>query len=164
MSATLTDVQFLALHRLWLTAGPEPIVAALRIMNADPENFIPKDPGPRWSVGQTVVEVTKGSRHNDVAHDVVITKLGKVWAYYGDRGERFDMETGEIDGGEYSSPGYVYPSRPDYEEAKALEDAWDRLRSLTGYAGARRSPDLTSRDVLAFLALAENPDDDPEEA
>jgi hypothetical protein len=47
------------------------------------------------------------------------------------REDRFDIETGRIDGGGYTTPGDVYPSREAYEEKVLNDQCWEHLKKLT---------------------------------
>jgi hypothetical protein len=117
-----------------------------------------------WAVGQKIVEVTHtwSRPPKPIIHEGVIEKIGKRWAAYrigSNRASRFDMDDGEIDGGEYASPGRVYADMAAYEEALARAEALDELRQLIGYGRDRLAPTLKAADVRAFIALAKGPDE-----
>lgn len=113
-----------------------------------------------WTVGQAVVEVTKTLRHEPSIGSATVTKVGKKWASLSTYG-RFSLATGQIDGGGYSSPGRVYPTREAYDEAVAFSAALDRVRNLVQHHGFNTRalhPGLTAAHLDAFLKLATAPD------
>lgn len=117
-----------------------------------------------WTVGQKIVEVTHtyGRPPKALLHEGVIEKTGKRWATYRigqHRASRFDMDDGEIDGGEYASPGRVYADMAAYEEAVDRAAALDELRQLIGYGRDRLATTLKAADVRAFIALAKGPEE-----
>jgi hypothetical protein len=62
----------------------------------------------------------------------IITKVGRKWASFGFR-EKVDIETGWIDGGQYTSPGKCYLSEEDYRKETALREAWRELSVQLSY-------------------------------
>lgn len=64
---------------------------------------------------------------------VIIDKIGSKWAYF-DYGKRFDMKTGVIDGGKYTSPGLIYLNKEEYDNYMLLKEqrviVWSRVESL----------------------------------
>lgn len=80
----------------------------------------------KYKVGQTVHKVTQPNHSNgETKHvDVVITKIGRKWAFYkeGSWDGKFcikntlDHQEGAVYAGEYFSPEKVYLSRQDYED------------------------------------------------
>lgn len=64
---------------------------------------------------------------------VVIDKIGKKWAYFNYR-KKFDIKTGIVDGGKYTSPGKIYSSQEEYEYELFLDQkrslVWSRVESL----------------------------------
>ena len=61
--------------------------------------------------------------------EIEVTKVGKRWAYFGTR-ERFDIESCEVDGGVYNSPGRIYESQQAYLAFFAADTQWRRFVSL----------------------------------
>lgn len=117
-----------------------------------------------WAVGQQIVEVTHtwSRPPKPIIHEGVIEKIGKRWATYRigkARPARFDIDDGEIDAGEYSSPGRVYPDMAAYEEATDRAAAIDELRSLIGYGNGRIAHTLKAAEVRAFIAMAKEPEE-----
>lgn len=68
--------------------------------------YVPED--PRW----------------EKTREVTVAKIGNRWAELGRKDFRADLETLEVDGGKYSSPGRCYLSREAWEEEKLLRAAW----------------------------------------
>jgi hypothetical protein len=76
--------------------------------------------------------------------------MGRKWATLSDNAGRFDVLTGDLDGGKYSSPGRVYPSRAVYEQEKALQEAWNKLQDRV-YRSYHPPKSLTLEDIQQFL-------------
>jgi len=65
--------------------------------------------------------------------EVTIVKIGRKWAHLsGWRNERIDIETLEMDGSKYSSPGQCYLNRADYGNQVKIETAWRHLHENIG--------------------------------
>ena len=79
---------------------------------------------PKPVVGQVVwVEIERDRK--PAGEEATVTKVGRKWAdVSGGHGRRFDIETWDLDGGRYSSPGNVYPCRDDREKELAIIAAW----------------------------------------
>lgn len=112
-----------------------------------------------WEVGQTgylIGKVSFGPKRGSYAEPVPvkITKVGKRWAYYahalGHRDGRFEMESGNVDAGEYTSEDYVWPSLEAFAEYAAAKAAWRGLRDLIGFGPPPSG--LTSGEISAFAA------------
>ncbi len=80
-----------------------------------------------------VIQVTEGQSLWLVASDnaktqraVTVTKVGRKWATLSN-GQRIDIETLAVDGGQYVSPGQCYESQHVYEQAMALHIAWQKF-------------------------------------
>jgi len=67
--------------------------------------------------------------HGANPREVSVVSVGRRWALL-DCGERCEIRTGEIDGGEYGSPATCWPSREVYEAEEQRRRAWNRLREL----------------------------------
>jgi hypothetical protein len=112
----------------------------------------------KYEVGQTVfVHYWKnGGRQSNTA-DGVVTKVGRKWVTFkeGWAEDRFDMETGRIDGGHYTSPGDVYPSREAYDEKVTKHRRWEHLAMLT-----RGNPpkDMTRERIEAAIKILSDGD------
>ncbi len=77
-------------------------------------------------VGQTLYYVANDRRDAHRDGGAEITKIGRQWATVciAYCNARVDLETLEVDGGNYSSPGRCYLSREAWEEEKLLRAAW----------------------------------------
>jgi hypothetical protein len=102
-----------------------------------------------YQIGQTVC-VVETLRHEPRVRDATIVKLGRKWAVLSDKCGRFDILTGDLDGGTYSSRGRVYPSREAYEQEQALFKEWSKLteRVRRSY---RPPSGVTLEDIQTFL-------------
>lgn len=82
-----------------------------------------------WAVGMTV---WAASRNDLPPEENIITKIGRRWISFKStkigRESRFDAETLVIDGGQYSSPGKVYPSLDEYHERSECGRLWTEYR------------------------------------
>ena len=60
--------------------------------------------------------------------ETTVTKVGRKWATLDTWGKmRINVETLEVDGRGYMSPGQCYLSRADWTAAMALAEAWQSL-------------------------------------
>lgn len=109
---------------------------------------------PKWHVGQEVCMVCDGHcRLPPIVTHAKITKIGRKWATLDDspwRPSRFNIETGAIDGGEYSSPGMVYPSREAYQAETARQQAWDVLMRALNPCHHLPPAHLTTEEIVEF--------------
>ena len=82
--------------------------------------------------------------------EVTVLKVGRKWAQL-DNNERIDIETLVADAGQYSSSGCCYLSREEYEQCKALTQAWSKLKHDLQYW---RNPEgVTIGDIEAARKL-----------
>lgn len=85
---------------------------------------------PTYQVGQEVwVLDTQRIRHPNAStplHKATISAIGRKWATIG-RKERFDITNGQLDGGEYTSPGRVFLSPEAFQQEVRLNAAWSAL-------------------------------------
>lgn len=111
---------------------------------------------PAYTKGQAVFVITtpepwaRGRRLPTVTSDVV-SKIGRVWVTLAS-GQRFDPETGEIDGGDYDSPGRVWLSVEDHDRYQARLSNWQIVCDAA--RASRDAPEALSDDQLASLAAA----------
>lgn len=89
-------------------------------------------------------------------YEATIEKIGRKWATLsGRRARRFNLETGSLDGGAYTSPGKVYPSRDAFFNYKARLAAW------SDFLAAGRCYDvpehLTLADIQSLTAKISTP-------
>ena len=104
-----------------------------------------------WPLGAKLIAAYRRRYDADQVdiRDILVTKVGRKWATFVDAekpnlkhlGGRFDVETWEIDGRDYGSPGKVYRDAADREEAIKLDAAWKEV--------ARQMPWIRPRDAEA---------------
>lgn len=78
----------------------------------------------KLEVGQKLWYVPSDSRQNQT--EVTIQSIGRKWAkvcYVG----RIDINTLEVDGGKFSSPGKCYISQEEYDNYVLIRSAWAEL-------------------------------------
>lgn len=83
---------------------------------------------------------------------LTVTSVGRRWATCGEGygAIRVDMNTLQVDGRGYSSPGRCYLSKADHDNEVRRSNAWDELRKATYYGPAPKH--LDADDVEALLA------------
>lgn len=82
-----------------------------------------------------------------------ISKVGRKWIYCGDR-FRFDKETLQVDGGQYSSPGRVYRQLSDYEAVLRRNRKYQAIAKTFDHYGKRDRFDEDQLDrVIAILDI-----------
>jgi hypothetical protein len=100
-----------------------------------------------YKVGQKVwVEYYQNRADGGIKLEV--TKVGRKWVELGIGKGRYRVEIGstQIDGGNYSSPGRVWPSKADADAYQDLVKAWGDLR--------RRVDSYSPPEGLTLEALA----------
>lgn len=96
---------------------------------------------PPIKVGDRLFVVNKGYSGRFLERWATVTKIGRKWAdlqFEGrasrHRADRFDMETMELDGGDFTSPGRVYRSKEEWRWEARDERLWkefhDAIRHL----------------------------------
>jgi len=85
-----------------------------------------------YKVGQKLWYVPSDSRRGP-GREVTISAIGRKWAVLDNGVYRFDINTGRVDGGQYSSPGVVYKDEQTYLTFKEAQEAWDKLRYEMSY-------------------------------
>ena len=60
--------------------------------------------------------------------EIEVTKVGRKWAELDKGRYRVEIGSAQIDGGNYSSPGRVWPSKADADAYQDLRKAWSDLR------------------------------------
>lgn len=78
------------------------------------------------AVGQKLWFHSRVSVRYRSSHEVTISKIGSRWATIDN--DRISLETLEMDGGGYSSPGQCWISKEACDLAQETSAAWDRLR------------------------------------
>jgi hypothetical protein len=96
---------------------------------------------------------------SDSGREYEVLSVGRKWATFGvksgvARGRigRFDLLTREIDGAGYSSPGIMFSSVEEMEEAKKADRVWRAVQSAIGQT-YHRPKHLHSESILAAAAL-----------
>ncbi len=79
-----------------------------------------------------VLWLQSGARHTS-SEEITLTKVGRKWACFDQAGSRFDMKTGEVDGGNYSSWGQVYASKAFADTERRRLRVWSRIKHGMGY-------------------------------
>lgn len=109
-------------------------------------------------VGDKVYVVFDGSRGIDGKHvEMVVDKVARKWVTISDGRSRFrspwrfDVETGRLDGGGFTSPGRAFASARDYEETAAAERAWVALKRDLDHKRKPRS--VTASDIAEARRL-----------
>lgn len=98
--------------------------------------------------GDKIVAVFNELRYTPGHEIVEVLSTGRKWGKFRSR-YRFDLETLEIDGGEYSSPGRCYLTMKEYEDEFNRNKEWEKIRLRTGF----KCPDhLTLEDVQQISA------------
>ena len=67
-------------------------------------------------------------RHNFSGHTVTVTTVGRKWVQLSD-GHRVEMGQVSVDGGQYSSPGRLWPSKEACEAYRELCISWEDFSS-----------------------------------
>ena len=98
-------------------------------------------------VGQELWYVPSDTRRE--AKAVIVTKVGRKWATL-DNHNRVDMETMDVDGGNYSSPGTCYLDRKAYEEQCRANKLFMEFYRKLGYCVKRG---VTAEDILQAAKL-----------
>ena len=99
----------------------------------------------KLEVGQKLW-VVWSSKHRSPC-SVEVEKVGRKWAEI-PNGYRINLETLYIDGRGYTSPGRCYLSKKQYEQEKAVDEAWwDLCRMLRGWWGD--APDGVTVEAIA---------------
>lgn len=85
---------------------------------------------PKLKVGQTLLFESSSSANKRVRDKVVVTAVGRKWANIeGAHTGRVNVETMEVDGGSYSSPGECFASKEEWLEKTGRRIVWDALKS-----------------------------------
>ena len=57
-----------------------------------------------------------------------VSKVGRKWVYFDNGYSRFDKDTMQIDGGNYTSPGRVFVNKRHYDLKKEANELWVEVR------------------------------------
>ena len=82
---------------------------------------------------------------------VKVTSVGRLYAQLSN-GYRCNRYTGNVDGGDYPSPGTVYLQKEDYDKEMALFNMWRRLQKDIANKRFLRE-DITRRRLLQVRRL-----------
>lgn len=106
-------------------------------------------------VGQELwfVPTRYGSKKRE--HALTVTKVGRVWAEVtgGHVGWRFDLETLQIDGKDYTSPGTVYLNKEVWFAENGRQSLRTRIRHIAE-GGIRNH--ITTEQLKAILEILES--------
>jgi len=80
-----------------------------------------------WRVGQKVYVVYYAAHCRRPKREDKIVKVGTKWAYLS-TDERFEKETGKLDGRGYSAPGSIWESQAAYEAHVERLEKWAELK------------------------------------
>jgi len=108
---------------------------------------------PKPVVGQVVwVEIERNRK--PAGEEATVTKVGRKWAdVSGGHGRRFDIETWDLDGGRYSSPGNVYPCRDAREKEISRIRAWRNLSDAIDRYRYSAPPNVTIETIQQAAEL-----------
>lgn len=103
-------------------------------------------------VGQEVFVVygnRYGKREPRTSHETV-TKVGRKWASFGFN-SRFDIETGQLDGGGYSSPGRAYIDEAEWQIDRNRDATWTEIYKLLSHSCPKHLTIEKLREIAAAL-------------
>lgn len=111
-----------------------------------------------WHVGQTVFLVfddVYNRRSGTIpTREVTIKSIGRKWASYGAwKGDRFDIENGSIDGGNYTSPGRAWINREAYEEHTSLYELYAEFSRCVGRFPQKGVTEDNIREAARMLGI-----------
>lgn len=92
-------------------------------------------------VGQKLWYVPRQARSGN-AYEIEVQSVGRKWAYCS-HNTKIDIQSGDEDGGEYSSPDRAWTSKEEWQNHIDLQVAFQSLRN-----DLKLSPDLTLSDIL----------------
>jgi len=109
----------------------------------------------KLEVGQKLWYVPNSSRDNQ--QEVTIQNIGRKWAK-ADYVSKIDINTLEVNGGQYSSPGRCYLSKEEYDNYVLIRSVWTELaKKITMY----KLPDgMTLEKIDAIRELVFGGDDE----
>lgn len=93
-----------------------------------------------------------GIRRTAAPYTVTVKSVGRKWAKLEGYLGRISLETLEVDGGDYSSPGKCWVSAALYEKTAARRKAWDALRAHIREAYSPPE-NITTRQIDEVLRL-----------
>lgn len=116
-----------------------------------------------WTVGQEVFVVQDRSTRYGSTYHARITKVARRWVTVERVGveskwlpaHRFDRETGQLDGGGFSSPGRVYTSEAEYVDRKLATHYRRQIRDRLYGEGRASADDVRKAAELLGIPLTE---------
>lgn len=102
-------------------------------------------------VGQKLFYVVSVNRSRNGSNEIWLSviKVGRKWATLSGYNQRIDLETLEMDGGDYSSPGRCYLSEGEYWSQRELKKCWS---TLTNAIHHRTVPDGIDTETIREFA------------
>lgn len=91
-----------------------------------------------------------GSDNAKTQRAVIVTKVGRKWATL-NTGQRIDIQSMTVDGGQCNSPGQCYESQQVYEQTRALSIAWGQL--TRDVKGMNRPEHMTIEKIAQIRTL-----------
>lgn len=104
-----------------------------------------------WKVGQQVFVVYNGNYLSQKPRWETIEKIGRKWATISS-GNRFDIKSGSLDGGNFVSPGRVWTTEMAWLENKELDADWRKLREKLSRAYTL-PPHITRADIARIMDI-----------
>jgi hypothetical protein len=105
-----------------------------------------------FTIGQKVwfVRSENYSRAERKPVEYTITKIGNKWVTLGNNFYKFNIETMDVDGGQYSSPGKIYLNPEDFYTELRIKKLWNSI----GERMYRNTPtDITEQNILEAAKL-----------
>lgn len=87
-----------------------------------------------FHIGQVVYLSEELSKCRLRDAEFTVAKVGRKWIECSN-GDRFDKQTLQIDGGQYSSPGFAYLTKEAFYEKVELKQLWSALGYAIHYGG-----------------------------
>lgn len=100
--------------------------------------------------GDTVFVVWSRRRKDDTPKPETVDKVGRKWAFIGR--EKFDLETGRLDGGQHMSPGTAWPFMEAIQKHLERLQAESDLKAIFGAFGSIKFPHLTTSEIHEITA------------
>ena len=99
--------------------------------------------------------VPSDPRYVDRSREVTVTRVGRKWAVLDDK-MRADLTTGQVDGGNYTSPGCVWPSEGVWRETRRRAEVWRAISRTTAYGAPPSGVSLGELEAI-YAKLVEAP-------
>ena len=81
---------------------------------------------------------------------LTVTSVGRRWATCGEGYDtiRVDIDTMQVDGRGYSSPGRCYLSEAEHSNDVRRKELWDQIREATLYSGVPKHLDVSDCEAV----------------